>query len=165
MNTSTLWLSSTSLVPTKNAILSFLMEESLIMFKVAFSSGKVDVKTVKQYAQPSNSRCVVGVFREYMRCISSSGRFYRRPLPSREAGEVRYGVQAVGINTLPKYLKLMCTEAKINVDGRRLTNHSGKVTCATRLMKVERLTNRRVCQELVTEALLFAPTREQAAHW
>ena len=28
-------------------------------------------------------------------------------------------------------------------------------------MKVERLTNR---QELVTEALLFAPTREQAAH-
>ena len=31
-------------------------------------------------------------------------------------------------------------------------------------MKVERLTNRR-CQELVTEAMLFAPTREQTAHW
>ena len=91
------------------------------------------MKTVKQYAQPSNSRCVVGVFREYMRCIPSSVRFYRRPLPSREAGDVRYGVQVAGINTLSKYLKLMCTEAKINMDGIRFTNHSGKVTCATQL--------------------------------
>ena len=33
---------------------------------------KVDLKTVKQYARPSNRRCVVEVFREYMRCIPSS---------------------------------------------------------------------------------------------
>ena len=29
----------------------------------------------------------------------------------------------------------MCTEAKINMDGRRFINHSGKVTCATRLFQ------------------------------
>ena len=37
------------------------------------------------------------------------------------------------MNTLSKYLKSMCTEAKINMDGRRFTNHSCKVTCATQL--------------------------------
>ena len=33
---------------------------------------KVDLKTVKQYARPSNRRCVVEVLREYMRCIPGS---------------------------------------------------------------------------------------------
>ena len=46
-----------------------------------------------------------------------SRRFYRKPLPSREAGDVRYGGQAVAINTLSKYLKSrMWTDRK-----RRLT--------------------------------------------
>ena len=47
----------------------------------------------------------------------------------------RSGEQPIGINILSKYLKSMCTEAKINMDGRRFTNHSGKVTCATRLFQ------------------------------
>ena len=92
---------------------------------------KVDVKDVKQYAQESNHHCVVKLFKEYMRCVPSSGRFYRKPLRSEEPGDVRFGSQPVGINTLSKYLKAMCTAAKINFEGRRFTNHSGKVTCAT----------------------------------
>ena len=94
---------------------------------------KVEVKTIKQYAQPLNLRCVVKLFREYLSCIPSTGRFYRKPLASTELGDVRYGVHPVGINTLSKYLQSMCKEAKINMEGKRFTNHSGKVTCATQL--------------------------------
>ena len=47
----------------------------------------------------------------------------------------RFREQPIGINILSKYLKYLCTEAKINMDGRRFTNHSGKVTCATRLFQ------------------------------
>ena len=94
---------------------------------------KVDVKEIKQYAQESNSRCVVKLFREYMKCVPGSGRFYRKPLPSREQGDIRFGNQPIGIYTLSKYLKTMCIAANVNVERRRFTNHSGKVTCATRL--------------------------------
>ena len=37
---------------------------------------KVDVKTIKQYAQPFNSRSVVAVFKEYLTCIPRTGKFY-----------------------------------------------------------------------------------------
>ena len=94
---------------------------------------KVNVKEIKQYAQECNARCVVKLLREYMKCIPSSGRFYRKPLPSSEPGDIRFGNQPIGINTLSKYLKTMCMAANINLEGRRFTNHSGKVTCATRL--------------------------------
>ena len=94
---------------------------------------KVDVKDIIQHAQESNPRCVVKLFKEYMKCVPSTGRFYRKPLASTDPGDVRFGGQHVGINTLSKYLKAMCTAANINMEGRRFTNHSGKVTCATRL--------------------------------
>ena len=71
---------------------------------------KVDLKTAKQYPQPSNRRCVVAVFREYMRCISISGRFY-----------FRADTQISGMGH--RLLKSMCTEAKINMDGRRFITH------------------------------------------
>ena len=77
------------------------------------------------------SMCCSGVQRIHEMHPTQCGRFFRKPLPSREAGDAGYGVQTVGINTLSKYLKSMCTEAEINMDGRRFTNHSGKVTCAT----------------------------------
>ena len=117
----------TGLVPDK--------EDDLIIFNARISKNvedglhqrKVDVKTVKQYPQPSNRRCVAAVFREYMRCIPRSGIFYRKLLLSRRAE--RQEMSGTG----HRLLKSMCTEAKINMDGRRFTNHSGKVTCVTQL--------------------------------
>ena len=79
---------------------------------------KVDVKDIIQYAQESNPRCVVKLFKEYMRCVPSTGRFYRKPLRSTEPGDLRFGGQHVGINTLSKYLKAMCTAANINMEGQ-----------------------------------------------
>ena len=72
----------------------------------------------------------------------------------------------MGINILSMYLKSMCTEAKINMDGRRFTNHSGKVTCATRLFQTGTFDEQTIMStELVTAAQLSAPTNGQAAVW
>lgn len=68
-----------------------------------------------------------------MKCIPGTGRFYRKPLPSVEEGGTRFGIQPVGVNTLSKYVQSMSPDAKINLQGRRLTNHSGKVMCTTTL--------------------------------
>ena len=68
-----------------------------------------------------------------MKCVPESGRFYRKPLPSKELGNVRFGKLPVGINTLGKYMKSMFAKAGISTEGRNITNHSGKVTCATSL--------------------------------
>ena len=64
----------------------------------------------------------------------------------------------MGINILSMYLKSMCTEAKINMDGKRFTNYSGKVTCATRLFQTG------IFDEFTAEQL-SAPTNGQAAVW
>ena len=77
---------------------------------------------------------------------------------NKEPGDIRFGEQPIGITILSKYLKSMCTEAKINMEGRRFKNHSGKRD----YFKREILTNRQLCQELVT-AQLSAPTNGQAA--
>ena len=63
MNTSILWLCSTSLVPTKKAI-GFIIFNGRISENVkgGLQQRKVDLKTVKQYARPSDRRCVVAVF-------------------------------------------------------------------------------------------------------
>ena len=68
-----------------------------------------------------------------MKCVPGSGRFHRKPLPSREKGDIRFENQTTRINTLSKYLKTTCITANINLEGQRSTNHWGKVTCATRL--------------------------------
>lgn len=69
---------------------------------------------------------VVKLFEEYMKCVPSTGRFYRKVLPSREAGDIRFGSQPIGINTLSKYLKTMCLAANINFEGRHLLIIRGK---------------------------------------
>lgn len=76
---------------------------------------KVDVKTIKQCSHPSNHRCVVALCRDVFQTVEDFTESHFKE----------------GINSLSKYLKSMCMEAKIKMDGRCFTNHSGKVTCAT----------------------------------
>ena len=64
--------------------------------------------------------------------IPDKGRFYRRPLAPRD-GSIKFSAQPVGINTLGKYMNDMFKEAGINVERRKITGHSGKVTCCTSL--------------------------------
>ena len=90
-------------------------------------------KRCKQYVKRRKARCVVNLFKEYKRCIPETGQFYRRPFESTEPGDIKFGKQPVGINTLSKYLWSMCITVQIDIEGRRFSNHSGKVTCATTL--------------------------------
>lgn len=98
-------------------------------------TGNFDCKStprvVKQYADPSNPRCVVSIYEKYLNLIPATGRFYRRPLNN--TGTISFSSQHVGINKLCKYLPDMFAAAKIDVSNRRITGHSGKVTCCTTL--------------------------------
>ena len=66
---------------------------------------KQDVKSIEQYAQPLNSRCVVNLFKKNLKCIPESGRFYRKLLVNVEAGDITYNKEPVGLSTLAKYLQ------------------------------------------------------------
>ena len=57
-------LNSMSLAPTKMATFNGRISKN-VQAKGWLQQRKVDVKTIKQYAQPSNDRCVVVLFREY----------------------------------------------------------------------------------------------------
>ena len=76
---------------------------------------------------------MVNLFIENLECIPESGRFYQKPLVNVEAGDIRYSKQSIGIYILAKYLQSKCAEAQFDMEGRRFSNHRGKVTCATRL--------------------------------
>ena len=52
---------------------------------------KVDVKSIKHYAQPSNRRCVVRLLKQHMRLIPAN----RKPLPSKEPGDTRFGLHTL----------------------------------------------------------------------
>ena len=90
---------------------------------------KQEPKVVTQYPNPSNPRCVVDLFVQYLKLIPPKGPFYRRPLPSPKDGVPRFSLQVVGINTLSKYLQSMFDDAGID---RKVKNHSGRVySCST----------------------------------
>jgi len=61
--------------------------------------------------------------------IPSSGPFYRTPLTA----SFGFGKHSVGVNTLGKYMQSMFTAADIDATNRKIVNHSGRVSCCTRL--------------------------------
>ncbi|XP_066290479.1 zinc finger MYM-type protein 2-like [Branchiostoma lanceolatum] len=93
---------------------------------------QVDVKNIRQYAEDANPRCVVNLFATYLNSLpEKQGSFYRRPLAN--TCPPRCSLQVVGVNKLKTYMKTMCASAGIPMEGRNITNHSGKVTCATQM--------------------------------
>ena len=103
-------------------------------------TGKMECKStpreIRHYAQPSNPRCVVSLFRTYLALIPPKGRFYKRPLPPTK-GKVGYTSQNIGINKLSGMLAQMCQQAGIKIEDKNITGHSGKVTCCTRLYEAD----------------------------
>ncbi|XP_066288271.1 zinc finger MYM-type protein 3-like [Branchiostoma lanceolatum] len=93
---------------------------------------QVDVKRIKQHADNTNERCVVNLFETYINSLPhQQGSFYRRPMV--KSTVPKFTLQPVGKNTLSTYIKTMCAKAGVLTAGRNLTNHSGKVTCATQM--------------------------------
>ena len=95
--------------------------------------SKATPKIIKQFADPDNSRCIVAIFELYLSLIPQSGRFYRRPMPKNTTSGLLFGSQNVGINKLNSYMHDMFVAANIDLTGRNITGHSGKVTCVTTL--------------------------------
>jgi len=98
--------------------------------KGGLNERKYSPKTVTQYSDPTNPRCVVGLFAKYFSCIPKSGPFYRRPLPPTKVGCSIFSSQVIGMNTLGKYLQNMFNDANID---RKVVNHSGRVYCCSTL--------------------------------
>ena len=85
-------------------------------------------RSIKQF-DTGVENCVFKIFKLYLSMIPAEGPFYRKPLSSVFA----FGSQNVGLNTLSVYTKTMFEECGIDTGGRRIVNHSGRVTCCTRL--------------------------------
>lgn len=93
--------------------------------------GQLNVcnKTIKHHCQ-SGERCIADYFDLYLDSLGRQGTFYRRPLPATSDVPIRYGNQAVGINKLKSFMRVICTEGGLQGN---YSNHSGKRTCATQL--------------------------------
>ena len=91
-------------------------------------------KILRQKADPTNPRCLVGIMGKYLAAIPREGHFYRRPLPNK-SGKICFWQQHVGINTLSKYVQTMFSKAGIpwREQHRNISNHSGKAACCTQL--------------------------------
>ena len=71
---------------------------------------------------------------QYFDIVGSSGPFYRKLLPLRCSGDIRFSAKVVGKNILKLTMKRICEPG--GFDGY-LTNHSGKVTCASQLFEAQ----------------------------
>lgn len=89
---------------------------------------KVQFKDLKIYSRPElGERCVVDLFNHYFGFVPKEGPFYRKPLGN---DPPKFAAQVIGKNKLAGLVKEMCQRAGFSGN---YTNHSGKVTCATRL--------------------------------
>ena len=88
-------------------------------------TGCLPLKDIKQYVSATNPRCYVKLLREYLSFVPDSGAFYRRPLPPKQSGDVRFSKQKVGIHQFESVVQRMCSEAGLKGN---FTGHSGKVS-------------------------------------
>ncbi|XP_062572924.1 zinc finger MYM-type protein 2-like [Saccostrea cucullata] len=98
--------------------------------KGGLKDRKLTPKTITQFSNPQNPRCVVDLFTLYLSSIPNKGPFYRRPLPPGKENIVKFSSQVVGINTLGKYMQSMFDDAGID---KKVVNHSGRVYCCSTL--------------------------------
>ena len=105
-----------------------------------FQGGR---RTLKQkpksctfYAQPTNPRCPGKIIKAYMdmleRDCPEDNAYYKRPKIDNKPGLTK---QNLGQATLRKIMKKMFVDAKINIEGRNISGHSGKATMITRMLE------------------------------
>ena len=84
---------------------------------------KVTPKDLTHYVDQSNPRNLVLLYQQYLRATPDQGRFYRRPLAPTKNGQIKFGDQPIGKNTLAQYVKCIFDSANISLTGRHITNH------------------------------------------
>ena len=92
----------------------------------------VTPKDITHWADTSNPRNLLEMYRRYFQCTPKTGDFYRRPIPTLRAEMPKFSQQCIGKNKLDQYVKNMFLSAGIPIDNRKITNHSIKATlCST----------------------------------
>ena len=100
---------------------------------------KLEPKVVTNYENKENpSRCFIAMYKKYVyHCLPQSERktnaFYLTPL-KKPKSEIWFSTVSVGHNTLSNTVQHICQAAGVN--GFK-TNHSLRVTTATRLFRAE----------------------------
>ena len=92
---------------------------------------KVQPRIVQHYAIPGSKTCVVDIFKRYFALIPSTGPLYRRPLIKPNC--CKFSIQPIGPGKLNSFLRTMFCDAKINMEGRVITNHSLRVALVTNM--------------------------------
>ncbi|XP_078286867.1 uncharacterized protein LOC144611573 isoform X3 [Rhinoraja longicauda] len=95
---------------------------------------------IRQYADSTNPRCIVSLFRRYLGMVPNSGPFYRRPF----AGRLEFCRRALGVHTLERYSKEICDEGDIS------GHHTGQ---SGRISSVAALHSRGFDEELIKERM------------
>ncbi|XP_048750403.2 uncharacterized protein LOC125662277 [Ostrea edulis] len=94
---------------------------------------KIEIKPIIQYDDPENPRCLVKIYEKYLSLIPRTGHLYRKPLETVSSYGPKFGANAIPINQMSQMFKRFYAEAGIDTAGRNISNHSGRVTCCTRL--------------------------------
>lgn len=94
---------------------------------------RVEINPIKHYENPANPRCLVRLYDMYLSLIPSRGPLYRKPLESVSSFGPRFSAGTIPVNQMSQMFKRFFAEAGIDTTGRTISNHSGRVTCCTRL--------------------------------
>ena len=94
---------------------------------------RIEINPITQYEDPDNDRCLVKLYEKYLSLIPQKGPLYRKPLDSVPGTLPRFSANCIPINQLSNMFKKFYADAGINTDNRNISNHSGRVTCCTRL--------------------------------
>ena len=94
---------------------------------------RIEIVPIKHYEDESNPRCLVKLYDTYLSLIPGRGSLYRKPLDSTSSSAPRFSVNTIPVNQMSKMFQRFYAEAGIDTSGRNISNHSGRVTCCTRL--------------------------------
>ena len=65
--------------------------------------------------------------------IPRTGPLYRKPLETGASHGPKFGAITIPVNQMSHIFKIFYADAGIDITGRNISTHSGRVTCCTRL--------------------------------
>ena len=118
-----------------NPMLQYREDIGLKTNKGGLCHSKVTLKIVPFYSSANRSRCVIELFFFYHSKLPvNRNALYLRPLANAKPGGVWFADRAIGINTLQKTVKDMCSRAGLT---GFYSNHSLRATSATRMYNAD----------------------------
>lgn len=95
---------------------------------------RVNLDPIIHYEQTDRSVSIVELYSKYLSLIPRVGPLYRKPLPSLdENGNAKFSCGTISQSILKQMMKRFFEQAGIDMSGRKITNHSGRVTLCTTL--------------------------------